>query len=246
MKRTVVLGGGISGVGAAVLAKQKGFEVFVSDKGIIKRNNKEKELAIMEFTAKETRLLDERKSTRQWQLDLAEFMAKYREEIFTPGEKRFEFQQIMLATFPKEVTLHVFGSLSEVSDSNDDYWSKAEFRALNLYEPRAKIYYEGSFPNFLDLISDTIGGGEIEYNYDDQIIPDGLSSGDIRYFHESDRELALQVKTEFTEFACYAGGLEIDLKVIPLTNSKLRAPRGTVEIWLSSKSIVKTVNADNC
>tara|TARA_B100001142_G_scaffold168899_1_gene168559 strand:+ start:734 stop:2056 length:1323 start_codon:yes stop_codon:yes gene_type:complete len=41
MKRTVVLGGGISGVGAAVLAKQKGFEVFVSDKGIIKRNNKE-------------------------------------------------------------------------------------------------------------------------------------------------------------------------------------------------------------
>lgn len=39
-KRIVVLGAGISGVGAAVLAKQKGFDVFVSDKGIITDKNK--------------------------------------------------------------------------------------------------------------------------------------------------------------------------------------------------------------
>ena len=36
MKRLVVLGGGESGVGAAILGKQKGFEVFVSDKGKLK------------------------------------------------------------------------------------------------------------------------------------------------------------------------------------------------------------------
>jgi len=36
MKRLVVLGAGESGVGAAVLAKKKGFEVFVSDSGKIK------------------------------------------------------------------------------------------------------------------------------------------------------------------------------------------------------------------
>ena len=35
MKRLVVLGGGESGVGTALLGKQKGFEVFVSDKGSI-------------------------------------------------------------------------------------------------------------------------------------------------------------------------------------------------------------------
>ena len=39
-KRIVVLGAGISGVGTAVLAKKKGFEVFVSDKGIITDENK--------------------------------------------------------------------------------------------------------------------------------------------------------------------------------------------------------------
>ena len=40
VKRIVVLGAGISGIGAAVLAKQKGFDVFVSDKGIITDDNK--------------------------------------------------------------------------------------------------------------------------------------------------------------------------------------------------------------
>ena len=35
MKRIVVLGGGISGYGSAVLAKKKGFEVFLSDAGTI-------------------------------------------------------------------------------------------------------------------------------------------------------------------------------------------------------------------
>lgn len=41
MKRVVVLGGGESGVGAAVLAQQKGFDVFLSDKGLLKEKHKE-------------------------------------------------------------------------------------------------------------------------------------------------------------------------------------------------------------
>ncbi len=40
MKRLVVIGSGESGTGAAVLANKKGFEVFVSDKGIIKKEYK--------------------------------------------------------------------------------------------------------------------------------------------------------------------------------------------------------------
>ena len=41
MKRLVILGGGESGVGTALLAKQKNYEVFVSDKGEIKKKYKE-------------------------------------------------------------------------------------------------------------------------------------------------------------------------------------------------------------
>ena len=39
--RIVILGAAESGVGAAVLALKKGFEVFVSDMGNIKANYKE-------------------------------------------------------------------------------------------------------------------------------------------------------------------------------------------------------------
>ena len=40
MKRLVVLGGGESGVGTALLGKQKGYDVFVSDKGKIREKYK--------------------------------------------------------------------------------------------------------------------------------------------------------------------------------------------------------------
>ncbi|MBN4082983.1 UDP-N-acetylmuramoyl-L-alanine--D-glutamate ligase, partial [bacterium AH-315-A23] len=40
MKKLVVLGAGESGVGTAILGKQKGFDVFVSDKGAIGGNYK--------------------------------------------------------------------------------------------------------------------------------------------------------------------------------------------------------------
>ena len=40
MKKIVILGAGESGVGAALLAKKQGFEVFVSDKSPIKDNFK--------------------------------------------------------------------------------------------------------------------------------------------------------------------------------------------------------------
>ena len=46
--RIVVLGAGISGVGAAVLAKRKGFNVFVSDHNKISSQNK-KYLKIITF-----------------------------------------------------------------------------------------------------------------------------------------------------------------------------------------------------
>ncbi|MDR1876774.1 MAG: UDP-N-acetylmuramoyl-L-alanine--D-glutamate ligase [Flavobacteriaceae bacterium] len=40
MKRLVILGGGESGVGAAILGKKEGFEVFLSDKGMLKEKYK--------------------------------------------------------------------------------------------------------------------------------------------------------------------------------------------------------------
>lgn len=41
MERLVILGGGESGVGTAILGRQKGYEVFVSDRGKLKQNYKD-------------------------------------------------------------------------------------------------------------------------------------------------------------------------------------------------------------
>ena len=40
MQKIVILGAGESGVGAALLAKQRGYEVFVSDGGMISETHK--------------------------------------------------------------------------------------------------------------------------------------------------------------------------------------------------------------
>ena len=39
-KKLIILGSGESGIGSALLAKQKGYDVFVSDAGLIKEQYK--------------------------------------------------------------------------------------------------------------------------------------------------------------------------------------------------------------
>ena len=48
-KRFVILGGGESGVGAALLAKKHGYEVFLSDKSSLKHELMERELLCLNF-----------------------------------------------------------------------------------------------------------------------------------------------------------------------------------------------------
>ena len=55
-KRVSILGSGISGVGAAILAKDKGYEVFVSDSNEITSNVKNK-LDLFLFLGRKTNIL---------------------------------------------------------------------------------------------------------------------------------------------------------------------------------------------
>jgi len=62
MKKIVILGGGESGVGSALLAKAKGFEVFLSDKGMLSDRYKEilsqNEISFEEGEHTEAKILD--------------------------------------------------------------------------------------------------------------------------------------------------------------------------------------------
>jgi len=66
-KQIVILGGGISGIGAAILAKKQGFDVFVSDFGEISTSNKN-------ILTKESIEFEEGKHTRKLILDADEII----------------------------------------------------------------------------------------------------------------------------------------------------------------------------
>ena len=87
-KRIVVLGAGISGVGAAILAKRQGFDVFVSDSGKITDDNK-------------TALLNNEINWEEGQHSL-ENILKAQEIIKSPGiSDRSKFvQSLMLQGIP--------------------------------------------------------------------------------------------------------------------------------------------------
>ena len=200
--------------------------------------NKEKELTVAVATAQQERDMAELVSSRTWKLDLAEFMAENRSAIFSEGEDGRQLQMVMLATFPPDITHNVFRNLSDINtDTDNTYWGDAEESAASLYNPRVKIYYEEEFPNeIIDVIGDTLAEGDIAYDYRDQKIPKGLTSGEVRYFYSTDQELAYQVKKDFEQLACY-NGYDLRVGVLPLLESDKRAPKGTVEIWLAAKSI---------
>ena len=59
MKQMVILGAGESGIGTALLAKQQGYDVFVSDGGTIKENYK-KELEDNQIDFEEAKHTEEK------------------------------------------------------------------------------------------------------------------------------------------------------------------------------------------
>ena len=208
--------------------------------------DKEKEIVLSNANAAEVRKLDEIKATRAWKLDLANFMATHRKEIYSEGKVGVQLKKIMLATFPPEVTSNVFGSLSRFPDDGLN-WTEAKITAQMLQQSSTKVFFEKSFPRkILDAMADTIAEStEIIYPYEDHLIPEGLTSGDVRYFSVSDKKLAEQVKKDFEQLACFEG-YKINLKLIPLTESKTQAPLRFIEVWLSGKAIIGRSNEKDC
>ena len=199
--------------------------------------NKSKELELARINQSETLRLQEQRDQRQWSLEVAKFMTEHRKALFAAGEDALNLQKIMLATFPDRITSHVFGDLSRLETNDADFWAYAERQALLQSYPRAKVFYEASFLNkIIDLIGDTLAEGDIAYDYLDQAIPEHLTRGGVRFFHPEDKALAVRVKTDFENLACY-NGYKLTLNIIPLLDSPLRAPANTVEAWLQVKPL---------
>ena len=207
--------------------------------------DKDKELKVSNQNAAAVRNIDEVKSERAWKLDVANFMATHRKEIFSANEEGTQIKQIMNATFPPEITSIVFSNLSEIS-GDEILWLKATVQAKDLVIPRTKVFYDKSFPaEIFDAIPDSIGEGDIDYFVAEQIVPSGLTNGDVRYFRETDKELAEDVREDFKRLGCLVG-YKINLALIPLTQSNIQNPGNYIEVWLSSGGVKKLKNKEKC
>ena len=110
MKRLVVLGGGESGVGTALLGKQKGYEVFVSDFGKIKEDYKQvlinNEIQWEEETHTEAKILNADVVMKSPGIPDKVAIVKKLKELNIPVISEIEFT----APFTKAITIGITGS----------------------------------------------------------------------------------------------------------------------------------------
>lgn len=212
----------------------------------IQRVDKNKELELARIHADESYKLALLHEDRTWKHSMTEFMAKYKDDIFSEDiETRKNIQKIMMISFPAKITSQIFSGLAKVSNHSD--WLKAMEILKRIDQPTAYIQIVKGFPDrILEPIADTIACGNISYVTNDEYVDSSLTSGDVRYFFDEDKALAEQVLNDFVSMAC-GEGYKLKLKLLPLTKNKDRNIKGTIEVWLSPKSVyLVTDKKDEC
>ena len=210
----------------------------------IQNNNKNKELELARIQSEANYKLAQLHENRTWKYKMTEFMAKYKNDIFSENlETRRNIQKIMMISFPSNITSKIFNDLAKVSHHSD--WLSAKEILKRIDQPTVYIQIVKGFPEkILEPIADTIACGDISYVTNDEYADSSLTSGDVRYFFDEDKELAQQVLNDFVSMAC-GEGYELKLKLLPLTKNKDRNLKGTIEVWLSPKSVHLVVDKKN-
>src|SRR5690554_4368323 len=157
MKQLIVLGGGESGVGTALLGKSKGFEVFVSDKGKIKEKYKEvlihNEIEWEEGTHSELRILKADLVMKSPGIPDKAFLIKQIREKGIPIVSEIEFA----AKFTQATIVGITGSNGKTTTATlTHHILKQELEvglAGNIGDSFAKQVLEKDYPNYVLEIS---------------------------------------------------------------------------------------------
>ena len=207
----------------------------------IQQTNKTKELELARIESNSKYKLAKLHEERSWNHKMTEFMAKYKEDIFSENlETRLNIQKIMMVSFPQSITSNIFNDLAKVSKKMD--WLSAIDILKRINQPTVYIQIVKGFPeHVLEPIADTIACGDISYVTIDEHVDESLTHGDVRYFFKEDKELAETVLKDFSNIICQEG-YEINLKLVALTKNSDRNINETVEVWLSPKSIKKIID----
>jgi hypothetical protein len=210
----------------------------------IQNVNKNKELELAHIQSEANYKLAQLHEDRTWKYKITEFMAKYKNDIFSEDlETRRNIQKIMMISFPTHITSKIFSNLAKISNHRD--WLSAKDILKRIDQPTVYIQIVKGFPEqIIEPIADTMACGDISYVTNDEYVDSSLTSGDVRYFFEEDKELAQQVLKDFVSMVCGVG-YKLKLKLLPLTKNKDRNIKGTIEVWLSPKSAYLVTDKEN-
>ena len=213
---------------------------------IIENINKNKELTLAKMQYIENYKLNKLHEEREWKYKLTDFMARYKDDIFSDDlDTRKKIQKIMIVSFPKDILLKVFNDIYKISNNED--WNQSLSILKRLNKPTVYIQIVKGFPlEIIDEIGDTLAEGDISYFTNDEYVDKTLTKGDVRYFFREDEKLAETVLKDFVDLAC-SNGYKLNLKLIPMIKNDDRNLKGTIEVWLSPESIEKVTNKnDHC
>ena len=211
---------------------------------IIENINKSKELSLAKIQYIENYKLNKLHEEREWKYKLTDFMARYKDAIFSDDLNiRKKIQKIMIVSFPKDILKKVFNDMYKISNNEDWKYSLNILKRLN--KPTVYIQIVKGFPSeIIDEIDDTLAEGNISYFTNDEYVDKTLTKGDVRYFFKEDKELAEIVLKDFVDLAC-SNGYKLNLKLIPMIKNNDRNLKGTIEVWLSPESIKKITNKND-
>ena len=211
---------------------------------IIENINKNKELSLEKMQYIENYKLNKLHEEREWKYKLTDFMAKYKDDIFSDDlNTRKKIQKIMIVSFPKDILIKVFSNIYKISKNQD--WNTSLNILKRINKPTVYIQIVKGFPpEIIDDIGDTLAEGDISYFTNDEYVDKTLTKGDVRYFFKEDKKLAEIVLKDFVDLAC-SNGYKLNLKLIPMIKNNDRNLKGTIEVWLSPKSIKKITNKND-
>ncbi|WP_455208639.1 hypothetical protein [Kaarinaea lacus] len=142
---------------------------------------------------------------------------------------------IMKETFKKEVNDPVFLMIAKNARNVDtmNVFNPTPTEPSKTTELTRKVFLQYNDQKDKEIVDSIVGAALSEKGYNvpgsQRVIQQ--TSGDIRYFHESDKSAASDIET-IVEKSLADKGITKDIKLIPLIGRYKNVPEGVFEVWL--------------
>lgn len=195
--------------------------------------NRSRELELANIQKAKELELARLEGERRWKLDLTDFLFRNKQAVFSGDQvERERVRNVLLVTFPPEITGAVFEKLEATAPEEEKTtWREARTTLAQLERRRLFLQFlsEGDRTAVGDLANELRAAGYAVPGI--ELVEDGVTEGDVRYYHPEDAEVANAVKMEVQELL-EQGGVKLSLTVLSIRRLAPGVQPGTIEVWL--------------